>query len=142
MNTLSSHFIFLFFFLVLVSFCSSQALWCRLDLARVWGLSMSRQSIATTSCFFSSYVSPRPPPGITGQEVSILSRSHRAAEAGQPGGRRRRKVHFLMGLSAQSHQGVVLAPEQGYALSGAGLTLGRIRAGLPDNTKWGGGGTF
>lgn len=43
---------------------------------------------------------------------------------------------FLTGLSAQSHQGPS-APKQGYALSGAGLALGRLKAGPPDNTKGG-----
>lgn len=74
-------------------------------------------------------------PSPAGQGVSILSRSHRAGGAGRPAGRRR-KVRFLTGLSAQSHQRPS-APKQGYALSGAGLTLGRLRAGPPDNTKGG-----
>lgn len=54
----------------------------------------------------------------------------------QAAGRRRRKECFLTGLSAESHQ-CPSAPKQGCTLSGAGLTLGTLTAGTPDDTKGG-----
>lgn len=56
----------------------------------------------------------------------------------RPASREEEEGAFLTGLSTQSHQDP-LAPKQGYALSGAGLALGRLRAGPPDNTKGRGG---
>lgn len=121
-----------FFFFFLVSFCSSEVLRCRLDLAGVW--TSAEESghrepfLFQLRCSRATAWHPRP------ARFHPLQES-RSCGAGRPAGRKR-KVCFLTGLSPRH---ISIPRPQNKGLSGAGLALGRLRAGPPDNTK---GGTF